>query len=136
MHWRLYQYSAGKSFHMKDEERTERERRHGRYGFIPAGVLIGLGVGLLVGFPGSGVLIGLGLGFLASALVPSGTTTAETADSGLKRVNMTMLLIGIFLILIGVGIVWAPAAIWPYLIAGFLILLGIWFLVRGFFRTT
>jgi hypothetical protein len=76
------------------------------------------------------------LGFLASALVPAGTNTPETADSGLKRVNLTMLLMGIFMILIGFGIVWAPVAIWPYLIAGFLILLGIWFLVRGFLRTT
>jgi hypothetical protein len=82
------------------------------------------------------VLIGLGLGFLASALVPVRTNSTETADSGMKGVNLTMLLIGIFLIFIGVGIVWAPAAIWPYLIAGFLILLGIWFLVRGFLRTT
>lgn len=121
---------------MTDEERTGRKQRHGRYGFIPAGVLIGLGVGLLAGFPGSGVLIGLGLGFLASALVPAVTKPSETAKPGLKGMNITMLLIGVFLILIGVGIVWAPAAIWPYLIAGFLILLGIWFLVRGFHKTT
>ena len=121
---------------MKDEERTEQRRRHGRHAFIPAGVLIGLGVGLLAGFPGSGVLIGLGLGFLASALVPTGMKPSETAEPGLKGMNITMLLIGVFLILIGVSIVWAPAAIWPYLIAGFLILLGVWFLVRGFHKTT
>ena len=121
---------------MTDDEKTERKRRHGRYGFIPAGVLIGLGVGLLAGFPGSGVLIGLGLGFLASALVPAGIKPSETTEPGLKGMNITMLLMGVFLILIGVGIVWAPAAIWPYLIAGFLILLGVWFLVRGFYRTT
>ena len=34
---------------------------------IPAGVLLGLGIGLLAGYPGPGVLIGLGLGFIGSA---------------------------------------------------------------------
>ncbi len=111
---------------MKDEEYTERKRKHGRYAFIPAGVLIGLGIGLLTGFAGSGVLVGLGLGFLASALVPAGTKPPETKEPGLKGMNITMLLLGIFLIILGVGIVWAPADIWPFLIAGFLILLGIW----------
>ncbi len=95
-----------------------------------------LGVGLLANNPGSGVLIGLGLGFLASALVPAGMTPSDNTGPGLKGMNITMLLMGVFLILIGVGIVWAPASIWPYLIAGFLILLGVWFLVRGFHRTT
>ncbi|MCK4997812.1 hypothetical protein KAS08_05925 [Candidatus Pacearchaeota archaeon] len=37
--------------------------------FIPAGCLIGLGVGLLVGNPGSGIMIGLGLGFLVMAII-------------------------------------------------------------------
>jgi predicted anti-sigma-YlaC factor YlaD len=49
-------------------------------------------------------------------------------------VNVTTLLIGTFLVFIGIGIVLMPGAIWPYAIAGFLILTGIWFLVRGFLR--
>jgi hypothetical protein len=122
---------------MSADEREERRKRHHRYGFIPAGVLIGLGVGLLAGYPGSGVLIGLGLGFLASALVPTERDLPETSDPGCgKCVNWMMLLPGIFLILIGVGIIWVPVAIWPYLIAAFLILLGIGFLVRGFHKNT
>ena len=44
---------------------------------------------------------------------------------------MTTILIGTFLAFIGVGIVLVPAAIWPYAIAGCIILAGIWFLVRG-----
>jgi len=48
--------------------------------------------------------------------------------------NVTTLLIGTFISFIGIGIVLAPAAIWPYAIAGFLIIAGIGFLVRGFFR--
>jgi predicted anti-sigma-YlaC factor YlaD len=47
---------------------------------------------------------------------------------------VTTLLIGAFLAFIGIGIVLVPAAIWPYAIAGFLILTGVWFLVRGFYK--
>jgi NAD-dependent SIR2 family protein deacetylase len=44
------------------------------------------------------------------------------------------LLTGAFLIVIGTSLVLAPAAIWPYAIAGFMILAGMSFLVRGFSR--
>ena len=42
-----------------------------------------------------------------------------------------MLLLGFFMILIGLGLVWKPVLIWPYLIAIILILLGIGFALRG-----
>ncbi len=112
---------------------TEPEQ-HGNYGFvISAGALIGLGVGLLVGQVGSGVLIGGGLGLLASELIPLVKRPQER--EGLQRgsMNVTMLLIGAFLIFIGISIVLAPAVLWPYAIPGFLILIGIWYLVRGFY---
>jgi Na+-transporting methylmalonyl-CoA/oxaloacetate decarboxylase beta subunit len=48
--------------------------------------------------------------------------------------DVTMLLIGAFLIFLGIGLVYAPAALWPYAIAGFLVILGIWFLIQGFFK--
>ncbi|MGN9866687.1 hypothetical protein [Bacillus swezeyi] len=38
--------------------------------FIPAGLLIGLGIGMLFNQPGPGLLIGLGTGMLLSAVVP------------------------------------------------------------------
>ena len=44
-----------------DSPEPHRHHRHGGYMLIPAGVLLGLGIGLLAGYPGSGVLIGLGL---------------------------------------------------------------------------
>lgn len=119
---------------MAEDERMEHRKRHGRYGFIPAGVLIGLGVGLLAGYPGSGVLIGLGIGFLATGLADTVRKSPEAAGPHQGGMNVAMLLLGVFMILIGIGLVWAPAALWPYAIAGFLILIGIWFLVRGFYR--
>ena len=105
-----------------------------KYGFIiPAGILIGLGVGLLVDHLGSGFLIGLGLGFVGSELFPlvKKSLGGECPQTG--GANITTILIGAFLILIGISFFWAPgAAIWLYAIAGFLILSGSWFLIRGF----
>jgi hypothetical protein len=109
---------------------------HDRHcGFIvPAGILIGLGVGLLVDHLGSGFLIGLGLGLIGSELLPLFGESREGECTQPKGTNVTTLLIGSFLSFIGIGIVLVPAAIWPYAIAGFLILTGIWFLVRGFYK--
>lgn len=114
---------------------TESGKKHQPYGFIiPAGILIGLGVGLLVDHVGSGFLVGLGLGFLGSGLLPVFRKPLGCEDVMPGSTDVTMLLIGAFLVIIGIGFVYAPAAIWPYAIAGFLILIGIWFLARGFFQ--
>lgn len=130
---------------MANEEQSGHPRRHGRRGtgfFIPAGLFIGLGIGLVLGNPGVGVLIGLGAGFLASALggffmeappeeAPEGEPSRyRTMDAS----RWIMVLIGIFIILIGVGLIYAPLIIWPYIIAGFLVILGIWFIIRGMSR--
>ena len=119
---------------MEEQERKPERRTHRHYGFIPAGVLIGLGVGLLAGYPGPGVLIGLGLGFLASGLFPGDRGSSDSDEPRPGGMNVTLLLIGAFMVIIGIGIVYAPALLWPYAIAIFLILLGIWFLARGFYK--
>jgi hypothetical protein len=110
--------------------------KHDRHcGFIvPAGILIGLGVGLLVDHLGSAFLVGLGLGLIGSELLQHVRKHREGECTQPGGANVTTLLIGSFLVFIGIGSVLAPAAIWPYAIAGFLILAGIWFLVRGFFK--
>ncbi len=108
---------------------------HEKYGFvIPAGAMIGLGAGFLVNHVGSGVLVGVGVGLLASGLVPS--VRRPLKSEGLQRgsVNVTLLLIGTFMVFVGISLVLAPAVLWPYAIPGFFILLGIWSLVRGFYR--
>jgi hypothetical protein len=101
---------------------------------VPAGILIGLGVGLLVDYLLSGFFVGLGLGLICSELFRLVERSRETESTQPAGANVTTLLIGTFLVFIGFGIILAPAAIWPYAIAGFLILTGIWFLVRGFLR--
>ncbi len=119
----------------KSRELTEPGEKHQPYGFIiPAGILIGLGVGMLVDHVASGFLVGLGLGFLGSGLLPLVRKPLESEGTQPGSTDVTMLLIGAFLIFLGIGLVYAPAALWPYAIAGFLVILGIWFLVRGFFK--
>ncbi len=112
------------------------EWKHRRdYGFIVfAGALIGFGAGMLVDYVGSGFLIGLGLGFLSAGLIHIVRKPLEGKRLEPHGRSVTLLLIGAFLVFTGTGIVLAPVAIWPYAIAGFLILIGIWFLVRGFAR--
>lgn len=109
---------------------------HPERGFIiPAGILIGLGAGILADHLGSGFLIGLGLGLIGSELLPRFRQSRESASMNPGSANVTTLLIGAFLAFIGISIVLAPAAVWPYAIAGFLILAGLGFLVKGFLRT-
>jgi hypothetical protein len=108
-----------------------------RNGFIvPAGILIGLGAGLLVNQAGAGFLIGLGFGLLGSELVPRVMKPLEGEYLQTGGTNVTLLLIGAVLVLTGISIVWAPVAIWTYAIPGLLILAGIGFLVRGFAKVS
>ena len=74
----------------------------------------------------------LGLGLIGSELLAFLRRSREGECTQPGGANVTTLLIGTFLAFIGISIVLVPAAIWPYAIAGFLILAGIWFLVRGF----
>lgn len=115
------------------EEEPDEGKQHRQDEFIiPAGFLIGLGVGLLADLVIPGILIGVGLGFIGSGLIRFVKRPQVGEEPQQRDKNVTNFLIGSFLIFIGMGIVLAPAAIWPYAIAGFLILTGIWFLVREF----
>lgn len=118
------------------EEEQNKHRKQGRhYGFlIPAGLLIGLGAGLLTGYPGSGLLIGLGVGFLAVGLIPLGKRSREAEGPHPGDGNVTSILLGAFLVLVGIVIIWSPVALWPYFIAWLLIFIGFWFILRGFYR--
>ena len=109
-------------------EPKEHERHNGF--IVPAGILIGMGVGLITDYLVSGFFLGLGL--IGSELFRLFEKSREAECTQPGGVNVTTLLIGTFLSFIGLGIVLAPAAIWPYAIAGFFILSGLWFLVRGF----
>ena len=83
---------------------TEPGKQHQPYGFIiPAGILIGLGVGLLVDHLVSGFLVGLGLGFLGSGLLPLVRKPLGGSEFATGKTDVTMLLIGAFLVFIGMA---------------------------------
>jgi hypothetical protein len=117
------------------EARREWRRRHRGPFLIPAGVLIGLGIGLLVNQAGAGVLIGLGLGFLGSALIPVPSRDEPAPPPvPMHGPRWAPVLIGIFLVLVGLAIVTGVVLPWTYIIAILLILIGIGFIARGFGR--
>jgi len=120
---------------MPEEARQEWRRRRRGHFLIPAGVLIGLGVGLLLNQPGPGVLIGLGLGFVGSAFFPSISPSQDTPPPPpMYGPRWIAAIIGVFIILLGLWIVWGPPLPWTYIIALVFILIGIGFILRGFGR--
>lgn len=114
-------------------EPGEQDRQSGF--IVPAGILIGLGVGLLFDQLVVGFLIGLGLGLIGSELLSHARKSRVGESTQPGGANVTTLLTGAFLIFFGIGIVLAPVAIWPYAIAGFFILAGTGFLVWGFYKS-
>ena len=119
---------------MTQKEDRDDQRQHGRHFLIPAGILLGLGVGLIVGHPASGVLIGLGLGFLASAFVNAAGASGQgqgisCCGNGSRWISA---FIGLFMIIIGISFVWAPVQFWPYIFGLFLIIFGLWFIAKNF----
>jgi hypothetical protein len=116
---------------MTPEEEKVYHRRDQTGFLIPAGLFTGLGIGLLLNHPGPGLLIGMGFGFIGSTFLRTvSTAPGDAAINSGPRWMMAFL--GAFFVVLGVSLVWAPPNFWPYLGAGFLILLGIWFFLRGF----
>jgi putative Mn2+ efflux pump MntP len=106
-----------------------RERKMGGI-FIPAFLFIGVGIGLLVGQPGVGALVGIGIGFIAMAAA----RTKEQMSTGqhTDAPEFISFLVGLMFVVAGIGILYFPAMLWPYLGAAVLILLGLWFMFRGY----
>jgi len=106
-----------------------RERRMGGI-FIPAFLFIGVGIGLLVGQPGVGALVGIGIGFIAMAAA----RTRQRMSAGLHSdaPEFISFLVGLMFVVAGIGLIYFPTMLWPYLGAGVLILLGLWFMFRGY----
>lgn len=118
---------------MPEEEKQEGMRRPDTHFLIPAGAVIGLGIGILADRTGAGFLVGLGLGFAGSGLLPAIIPGGPAPSAG-YGVRWSEVIIGAFLVLLGTWIVWEPPVPWTYIIALIFILMGIWVIVRGFGR--
>ena len=117
---------------------AEQKARHGGFYVIPAGGLIGLGIGIILGYQFTGFLAGLGLGYLVF-IAGSGNHTGYTEQSGspVRRDGSYLIrvVIGLYIIVSGFAIIWVPRSEWPNILAGFLILAGLWFIVHGHYRS-
>lgn len=135
---------------MSEIEGQEHRRRHGKHFLVPAGLLIGLGAGTITGYVAGGLLIGLGLGLLATAFFGHSEwgATDSTGTPGecpghwggcRRRGGWGSAIAGIFLILIGIAIIWAPhnfwVYVWPYGIGIFFIVIGLSFIARMAWRS-
>jgi hypothetical protein len=116
------------------EERREWRRGHGGHFLIPAGALIGLGIGMLANQAGAGVLIGLGLGFVGSALLPIPVQDAPVPSREGIGARWIQAIVGAFIILVGLWIALSPPLPWTFIIALLFILIGIGFIARGIGR--
>ena len=101
--------------------------------FIPAFVLIGIGVGFLFGRPDIGALVGLGAGFIVIGIAKILISPTMSKSTVLSR-SFFPLFIGVVFIIAGFGLVYFPADIWPYIGALALIVAGIWLLFRAMSR--
>lgn len=122
-------------------EEQEHRRRRGRHFLIPAGVLIGLGIGIIAGYIAAGIFIGIGLGFIGSAFIPDpGKAPEDVPVSCCRHGSRWMsVLIGAFLVIVGAAIIWAPLDfwkyIWPYGIGVLLVLIGLSFIAKMAWRS-
>jgi len=118
---------------MSIEPRT----RHVGFYIIPAGGLIGLGIGIIFGYQLTGFFAGLGLGYLVF-VSGSGKYTGYPGSSGIpERYDwsyLVRLVLGLYIIVSGFALIWVPRSEWPDLLAIFLVLAGIWFIVHGYCR--
>jgi hypothetical protein len=114
----------------------QRARQSGFY-VIPAGGLIGLGIGIILGYQLTGFLAGLGLGYLVF-IAGSGSRMMYQGPSGThSRYNgsyLVRVIIGLYIISSAFAIIWVPRSEWPDILAIFLVLTGVWFVVHGYYR--
>ena len=111
----------------------ERRRRHGTRFLIPAGILIGLGIGIILNNPFPFLMIGLGFGFLGSSFEKHQDVSPADSVTPIERTKhrWSTVILGLFFIIFGITLAAAPDISWTYIIAGMLILLGIWFVARA-----
>ena len=112
------------------------EETHRGHFLIPAGVLIGLGVGLLfVTRPAPGCSSASAWdSWDPRSLHPWALPRTQRHRPPCIGPRWISVIIGVFIILLGLWIVWGPPLPWTSIIALLLILLGIGFIARGFGR--
>jgi hypothetical protein len=112
--------------------------RHRGFFLVPAGILIGLGVGMILGYQISGLIIGFGTGFLLSIARRQDQSSFQDSSEAAPKTNVAhrvLVILALYSIISGFAIIWVPRSQWRDIAAGFLILAGIWFVTRGYYRS-
>ncbi len=97
---------------------------------FPACLFLGLGIGMIFGHAGIGIILGMGLGFIAMALIRVKSEPMEIKLPS-STASYFIILLGLFLIFTGLGIIFFPDMLFPYIIGVFIALLGIGFFIFG-----
>jgi peptidoglycan/LPS O-acetylase OafA/YrhL len=98
-------------------------------------MFIGAGIGLVFRRPDVGGAIGMGVGFLLMGLVRTRVEPAEVRIPSSVS-GYLIIVLGVAFIVGGIGVVYFPHVIYPYLGGALAILLGIGFLIIGTRRVT
>jgi uncharacterized membrane protein len=111
------------------EVNVAKEKHHHSSGLLfPAFLFLGFGIGWAFGHAGIGILTGMGIGFFAMALI---RVKSEPWEIKLpcSSAGYFIFLIGALLIVIGVGLIFFPEKLYPYIIGVFIALFGVGFII-------
>ena len=84
-------------------------------------MFLGIGIGMIFDKAGAGCLIGMGIGFIISSLIKD---KEEKSDKSTFS-QFWRILLGLFLIFLGVSMLIKYEIMWEYVFPAFLILLGL-----------
>lgn len=108
-----------------------KDKFHASTGILfPACLFLGLGIGMVFGHAGVGVILGMGIGFIAMALVRVKSEPMEVKLPS-STASYFIILLGLFFIILGSGIIFFPDMLFPYILGVFIALLGIGFFIFG-----
>ena len=115
----------------------EREEKHdfGGLAFV-ACMFIGAGIGLLFMRPDVGGCIGMGVGFLVMGITHAKRVKATPIIISLPKSfgHIILSVIGIFLIVCGVCLLWNPDLLYPYVVGIGIIVVGAIIFLSGLMK--
>jgi hypothetical protein len=93
-------------------------------------MFIGAGIGLACGRPDVGGAIGMGIGFILMAFVRTREEPVEIRIPSSASAYF-LIVLGIAFVVAGLGIIYFPDVLYPYMVGIFVILFGLGFVIRA-----
>ena len=108
----------------------EREKGKASGLVFVACMFVGGGIGLALGRPDVGGAIGMGIGFILMALVKTREEPVELRIPSSASAYF-LIVLGIVFVVSGLGIIYFPHLLFPYMIGIFVILFGLGFVIMA-----